>query len=62
MHVSQKSYHNRILETKVLGYSPSFGKDHDDKVATDQLTAVDVAFMPHDNQKYPNSLDSHRIH
>ena len=40
MHASQKSYHNRISETKVLGYSPSFGKDPDDEVATEQLTAV----------------------
>ena len=62
MHISQKSYHNRIWETKVLGFSPSFGKDTDDEVATEQLTAVDVTFMPHDNQKYRNSLDSHKIH
>ena len=37
MHTSQKSYHNRILETKVLGFSPSFG---DDEVDTVQLSAV----------------------
>ena len=49
MYVSQKSYHNHISETKVLGFSPSFGKDHDDEVATEQLTAVNVTFMPHDN-------------
>ena len=53
MHVSQKSYHNRILETKVLGFSPSFGKDPDDEVAPEQLIAVEViTFIPHDNQKY----------
>ena len=53
MHASQKSYHNRTLETKVLCFSPSFGKDPDDEVAPEQLTAVKVVtFMPHDNQKY----------
>ena len=36
-----------------MGFSPSFGKDSDDEVATEQLTAVvdarvDVTFMPHD--------------
>ena len=50
--------HNHISETKVsfglLGFSPSFGKDSDDEVATKQLTAVvsavvDVTFLPHDN-------------
>ena len=33
--------HNRILETKVsgqLGFSPSFGKDSDDGVASEQLS------------------------
>ena len=49
----QKSYHNRISETKVLGFSHSFVKDPDDEVALEQLTAiVAVTFMPHDNQKY----------
>ena len=53
MHASQKSYHNRISKTKVLGFSPSFGKDPDDEVASEQLTAVKVVtFMPHDNQKH----------
>ena len=48
MHASQKSYHNHILETKVLGFSPSCGKDLDDEVAPEQLTAVEVVtFMPH---------------
>ena len=47
MHASQKSYHNHISETKVLGFSPSFGKDPDDEVAPEQLTAVVVGtFMP----------------
>ena len=35
--------HNRISETKalwLLGFSPSFGKDFDDEVATEQLTGV----------------------
>ena len=33
-----------------LGFSTSFGKDSDDEVATQQLTAVvDVMFMPHDD-------------
>ena len=37
----------------VLGFSPSFGKDPDDEVAPEQLTAVEVVtFMPHDNRKY----------
>ena len=53
MHGSRKSYHNHILETKVsfglLDFSPSFGKDSDDEVATKQLTAVvDVTFLPYD--------------
>ena len=53
MHASQKSYNNRISETKVLRFSPSFGKGPDDEVAPEQLTAVvAVTFMPHDNQKY----------
>ena len=31
-------------------FSPLFGKDCDDEVATEQLTAVvDITFMPHDN-------------
>ena len=43
-----------------LGFSPSFGKDSDDELPTEQLTAVvDVTFMPHNN---PNSLDGHEIH
>ena len=49
--------HNRISETKalwLLGFSPSFGKDFDDEVATEQLTGVvdvrvDVTFMPHND-------------
>ena len=58
MHASRKSYgHNCILETKIcLGFSPSFGKDSDDEVATEQLhvsaivdVQVDVTFMPHDD-------------
>ena len=53
MHASQKSYCNRILETKTfvcwLGFSPSLGKDSDE-VATERLTTVvDVTVMPHDN-------------
>ena len=51
---SRKSYHNHVSETKVsfgqLGFSPSFGKDSDDEIATEQLTAVvDSTFLPHDN-------------
>ena len=39
---------------RLIGLSPSFGKDSDDKGATKQLTAVvdahvDVTFMPHDD-------------
>ena len=49
----QKSYHNCILETKVLGFSQSFVKDPDDEVVPEQLTAVvAVTIMPHDNRKY----------
>ena len=49
----QKSYHNRISETKVLGYSQSFVKEPDDEVAPEQLTVVvAVTFMRHDNRKY----------
>ena len=34
----------------LLGFSPSFGKDSDNEVATKQLTAVvDFTFLPHDN-------------
>ena len=34
----------------LIGFSPSFGKDSDDEVATEQLTiVVDVIFMPRDN-------------
>ena len=40
MHASRKSYYSRILETKVLDFSPSFGKDPDDEVATVQLNVV----------------------
>ena len=64
MHASRKSYRNHISEIKVLGFSPSFGKDPDDEVATEQLTAVvrRCHIHPHDNRKYPNSLDGHEIH
>ena len=34
----------------LIGLSPLLGKDSDDEVATEQLTAVvDVTFLPHDN-------------
>ena len=55
MRHSRKSYHNHISEMKVsfglLGFSPSFGKDSDDEVATKQLVSavVNVTFLPHDN-------------
>ena len=50
MDTSRKSYHNHISETKILGFSPSFGKDSDNELATEQLIAVvDVTFMLHDN-------------
>ena len=64
MHTSQKSYHNCILEKRSWAlFSLSFGNDSDDEIATEQLTTVvDVTFVPHGNQKYPNSLDSHEIH
>ena len=37
-----------------MSFSPSFGKDSNDEIATEQLTAavdaqVDVTFMPHDD-------------
>ena len=37
----------------LIGFSPSFGEDSDDELATEQLTVVvdaqvDVTFMPHD--------------
>ena len=35
-------YYNRISETKVLSFSPSFGKDPDDEVSIEHLTAVDI--------------------
>ena len=53
---SRKCYYNHVSETKVsfglLGFSPSFGKDSDDEVATKQLTAVvdlGITFLPYDN-------------
>ena len=58
MHATQKSNgHNRILETKIsvwLNFSPSFGKNSDDEVATEQLIAlvdvqIDVTLMPHND-------------
>ena len=54
IYAPQKFYHNHILETKISladwTFSPSFGKDSDDKIATEQLTAlVDVTFMPYNN-------------
>ena len=55
MHSSWKPYHslphfrNKTL-FGWLNFSPSFDKDADDEVATEQLIAeVDVAFIPHDN-------------
>ena len=50
------NYHNRISKTTVpladWAFSPSCGKDSDNEVATEQLTAVvDVTFMPNDNLK-----------
>ena len=47
MHVSQKSYHNHISETKVLGFSPSFGKDPDDEVSPEPLSAVELSHSCH---------------
>ena len=46
--------HNHIQKQKpvwLIGlFTITFGKDSDDEVATEQLTAVvDVTFMPHDN-------------
>ena len=53
MHTSQRSYHNHISETKpswLIGFSPSFGKDFDDEVATEELiVVVNVTFVPRDN-------------
>ena len=55
MHTSQKSYHTITFWKQNLfgwlGFSLSFGKDSDDEVVTEQLTAVvDVTFMPHGNK------------
>ena len=62
MHTSQKSYHNRISETKVLGFSQSFDKDSNDEVAPEQLTAVEVVtFMPHDNRKYIEDIEIKQV-
>ena len=62
MHASQKSFHNRISETKFLGFSQSFGKDPDDEVAPEQLTAVvAVTFMPHDNRKYIKDIEIEQV-
>ena len=57
---------NRTSETKFLGFSPSFDKNPDDEVATEQLTAlvdaVNVTFIPNDNleisQYYGQSQDA----
>ena len=55
--------HNHIWKQNLfgwLGFSPSFDKDSDHEVATEQQTAVvAVTFIPHDN---PKSLDGHKIH
>ena len=56
--------HNCISETKVSltdwAFHHNFGKDSDDEVVTEQLTAVvDVTFKSHDT---PNSLESHEIY
>ena len=49
-----------FVNNNLFGFSPSFGKDSNHEVATEQLTAVvDVTFIPHNN---PDSLDSHEIH
>ena len=65
-HASRKSYHNCISEKSLfgwLGFSPSFGKDFDDEVATEQLTTVvDVTFCHTMIRKYPNSLGDHEMH
>ena len=53
MHASWKFYHNRFQKQKSLGwldFSPLLGKDSDDEVATEQLTAVvDVTSMSHND-------------
>ena len=62
MHASQKSYHNHISETMVLGFSPSLGKDPDDEVAPEQLTGVIVVtFMPYDNRKYIKDIEIEQV-
>ena len=48
----------------LIEFSPSFGNDSDDEVATEQLTVVvfvrvDVTFMPHDDPEisyWPNQF------
>ena len=46
-----------------LGFSPTFGKDSDGEVATQQLAAVvDVIFTHMRIRKYPISLGAHEIH
>ena len=47
-----ESYYYHISKTKTsladMSFSPSFDKDSDDKVVTEQLIAVvDVTFVPH---------------
>ena len=51
MHTSQKFYHNRISKTKPsLAYWESLGKDSDDEVSTEWLSAVvDVTFIPNNS-------------
>ena len=54
-----------------MGFSPSFGKDSDDEVATEQLTGVvdarvDVTFMPNDDSEISyiivGMITSHEFH
>ena len=43
-----------ILPLPHIGFSPSFGKDSDDELPTEQpIAVVDVTFMPHNNPEIP---------
>ena len=52
MEILPRSHFGNKTLFDCLGFSPSFSKDSDDEVATEQLAAVvDVTFMPHHNPK-----------
>ena len=65
MHALWKFYYNSISETKTSVWAfHHYLADCDDEIAiaTEELTEVDIIFMPLDIQKYSKSLGSNEIH